>query len=51
MAYELIQSGRTQFAIDWTVVRRLLRSYYTSVFQLRYASELSLSRTHIGITH
>jgi hypothetical protein len=46
MAYELIQSGRTEFAIDWTVVRRLLRSYYTSVSQLRYASEVTLSDSH-----
>ncbi len=46
MAYELIQSGQTQYAVDWSVIRRLLRSYYTAQFQMRYASEVSLSDSH-----
>ena len=35
MAYELVQSGRTQFAIDWSVVRRLVRSHYLTYHQLK----------------
>lgn len=46
MAYELLQNGVTQFAVDWTVVRRLLRSYYTASFQYDYAREVSLSDSH-----
>jgi hypothetical protein len=43
MAYELVQSGRTQFAIDWSVVRRLVRSHYLTYHQLSYAQEVTLS--------
>jgi len=43
MAYELVQSGNTQFSIDWTVVRRLVRSYYTAYHQLKYGREVTLS--------
>lgn len=43
MAYELMQSGDTQFAIDWSVVRRLVRSYYTAYHQLNYGQEVTLS--------
>jgi len=46
MAYELLTNGPTQFAIDWTVVRRLLKSYYTAVFQYAYGRETSLSDSH-----
>jgi hypothetical protein len=46
MAYELVRSGNTQFAIDWSVVRRLVRSYYLSYYQLSYASEVTLSDSH-----
>lgn len=43
MAYELVQSGNKQFAIDWSVVRRLVRSHYLSCYQLSYAHEVTLS--------
>lgn len=46
MAYELVQSGNTQFAIDWSVVRRLVRSYYLAYHQLNYAQEVTLSDSH-----
>jgi hypothetical protein len=46
MAYELVQSGRTQFAIDWSVVRRLVRSHYLTYHQLNYAQEVTLSDSH-----
>jgi hypothetical protein len=43
MAYELAQCGNTQFAIDWSVVRRLVRSYYIAYHQLNYGREVTLS--------
>jgi hypothetical protein len=43
MAYELVQSGSTQFAIDWSVVRRLVRSHYLAYHQLNYGQEVTLS--------
>jgi hypothetical protein len=44
--YELFQSGSSQFAVDWGVVRRLIRSYYTAYYQLHYAREVTLSDSH-----
>lgn len=46
MAYELVQSRNTQFAIDWSVVRQLVRSYYTSAWQLDLGRETTLSESH-----
>jgi hypothetical protein len=46
MAYELVQSGRTQFAIDWSVIRRLVRSHYLAYHQLNYGQEVTLSDSH-----
>jgi len=46
MAYELVQSGNTQFAIDWDVIQRLLRSYWTAKLQLYYGKEVTLSDSH-----
>jgi hypothetical protein len=43
MAYELVQCGNTQFAIDWSVVRRLIRSSYTAYYQLNPSQEITLS--------
>jgi hypothetical protein len=46
MAYELLTSGRTQFAIDWDVVARIVRSYQTSVLQLEYGREVTMSQSY-----
>lgn len=46
MSYELMQCGNTQFAIDWTVVRRLVRSYWFSKLQLYSGQEVSMSDSH-----
>jgi hypothetical protein len=43
MAYELVQNGNTQFAIDWDVMRRLVKSYYTSYHQYDSGREVTLS--------
>ena len=43
MAYEFMQCGTTEFAIDWSVVRRMVRSYYTAYHQLTCAQEVTLS--------
>ncbi len=43
MAYEMLQCGNTQFAIDWDIVRRLLRSYWTAYLQYQYAEEITIS--------
>lgn len=43
MAYEMVQNGNTQFAIDWDIVRRLLRSYWTAELQFRYSRAVSMS--------
>jgi len=45
MAYELITSGQTQFAIDWDIVRRILRSYHTSYLQLDFGREVTMSES------
>jgi hypothetical protein len=46
MAYELVQSGSTQFAIDWSVARRLVRSYYLAYHELSYGREVTISDSH-----
>lgn len=46
MAYELIQNGMTQYAVDWEVVERLLKSYWTAKLQLQTGSEVTLSDSH-----
>jgi len=46
MAYDLVQSRGAQFAIDWSVVRRLVRSYYLAQYQWNYAGEVRLSESH-----
>ncbi len=46
MAYEMLQSGNTPFAIDWDIVRRLLRSYWTARLQYDYGEEVSISDSH-----
>src|SRR5687767_13398993 len=43
MPYELLANGPTQFAIDWDVVGRIVRSYHTAQLQYAYAREVSMS--------
>lgn len=43
MAYEIVQNGKTQFAIDWDIVTRLTRSFYTAIYQWNYADEIKVS--------
>ena len=45
MGYELVSSGQTQFAIDWDIVRRILRSYHTSYLQLDFGREVTMSES------
>ena len=46
MAYELLANGPTQFAVDWDIVRRIVRSYHTAALQLAYAREIAMSQSH-----
>jgi hypothetical protein len=43
MAYELLANGPTQFAVDWDVVGRIVRSYHTAHLQYTYAREVTMS--------
>lgn len=43
MAYTLVQNGKTQFAIDWDIISRLTRSYYTAYLQWSYGEETTIS--------
>lgn len=43
MAYELLANGATQFAIDWGVVSRVVRSYHTARLQYAYARDVTMS--------
>jgi hypothetical protein len=45
MAYELLQNGRTQFAIDWEIVRRLARSHHTACLQWDFGREVTMSES------
>jgi hypothetical protein len=46
MGYELLTNGQTQFAIDWDIVSRLVRSYHTARLQMVYAREVTMSNSH-----
>jgi len=46
MAYESVYNGTKQFLIDWDVVRRLLRSYWTACLQYNYGQEVTMSDSH-----
>jgi hypothetical protein len=46
MGYELLANGQTQFAIDWDIVSRIVRSYHTANLQLSYAREIRMSESH-----
>jgi hypothetical protein len=46
MGYELLTSAGAQFAIDWDIVRRIVRSYHMATLQLTYAREIAMSQSH-----
>src|SRR5688572_583056 len=46
MGYEPLANGQTQFAVDWDIVGRLVRSYHTANLQLTYAREITMSESH-----
>lgn len=46
MAYELLANGPTQFAVDWDIVRRIVRSYHRAILQLAYARATTMSQSH-----
>src|SRR5688572_14867685 len=46
MGYELLTNGQTQFAIDWDIVSRLVRSYHTARLQMVCAREVTMSNSH-----
>ena len=46
MGYELLANGPAQFAVDWDIVSRIVRSYHTASLQLAYAREISMSQSH-----
>jgi len=43
MSYTIVNSLGTEYAVDWSVVERLCRSYWTSYYQLLYANATSAS--------
>jgi hypothetical protein len=38
MAYVMVNSGSTQYAVDWEVVERLCRSYWSAYYQDQYST-------------
>jgi hypothetical protein len=46
VAYELLQCGSRQYAVDWVIVRRMLLSYYVADLQWQSQREVSLSESH-----
>jgi hypothetical protein len=46
MPWQFIQNGNTQFAIDWDIVRRILKSYYFALNQLNYGQVVKLTDSH-----
>jgi hypothetical protein len=46
MGYELLANGQTQFAVDWDIVHRIVRSFHTANLQLAYAREITMSESH-----
>ena len=45
MAYELLANASAQFAIDWDVVGRIVRSYHTAHLQYAHAREVTMSES------
>lgn len=43
MSWEFVNCGNTEYAIDFAVVERICRSYYTAKYQYDYAREIKLS--------
>jgi hypothetical protein len=45
MAYTLIKSGNTEYAVDWDVVERFCKSYWFNYYQDQYAQSIKLSES------
>jgi hypothetical protein len=45
MAYTMVNSGRTQYAVDWEVVERLCRSYWSAYYQNQYSTLNKMSES------
>ena len=45
MTYEMYQNGRTQFAIDWELAERILKSYWTAYWQYDLGREVPVSES------
>ena len=43
MAYQLVNSRGSEFAVDWEVLERLCRSYWTNSYQLQLATTVEMS--------
>jgi hypothetical protein len=46
MSYEVIKNGSTEFWVDWSVMRRLVRSYWMARLQYYNAREVPMSDSH-----
>ena len=45
MAYTMVNSGRTQYAVDWETVERLCRSYWSAYYQYEYSTLNTMSES------
>lgn len=45
MAYTMVNSGRTQYAVDWEVVERFSRSYWSAYYQDQYSTLTKMSES------
>lgn len=46
MSYQFLANGPTQFAVDWAIVSRIVRSYHTARLQMVHAREVTPSNSH-----
>lgn len=45
MVYSLVKCRQTEYAVDWEVVERFCRSYWSSFYQYQYAECVTMSET------
>lgn len=45
MAYTIVKSRQTEFAVDWDVVERFCRSYWSTYYQYEYADLVTMSES------
>jgi hypothetical protein len=45
MAYTMVDSGRSRYAVDWDVVERLCRSYWSAYYQYQYSTLNTMSES------